>query len=204
MQRKKLAVLASGTGTTFQYILDASRRLDLFAEIAVLASDRKECGAVLRAESASIPVLQLKTKHLDDAIGSLERIFIDYNPDLVVLAGYNRILPEEFVSGHRERIINTHPALLPCFGGKGMYGLNVHRAVIESGAKFSGCTVHFVDTGIDTGPIIAQAIVQVSESDTQESLSEKVKAVEKPLLIGTITRLLHDPYRIEGKRVLFT
>lgn len=85
-----------------------------------------------------------------------------------------------------------------------MYGLNVHRAVIESGAKFSGCTVHFVDTGIDTGPIIAQAIVQVSESDTQESLSEKVKAVEKPLLIGTITRLLHDPYRIEGKRVLFT
>ena len=85
-----------------------------------------------------------------------------------------------------------------------MYGLNVHRAVIESGAKFSGCTVHFVDTGVDTGPIIAQAIVQVSDNDTPESLSEKVKAMEKPLLISTISRLLYDPYRIEGKRVMFT
>jgi|YelNatPaOPRAMG01_1025707.scaffolds.fasta_scaffold12347_5 phosphoribosylglycinamide formyltransferase-1 len=203
MQKKKIAVLASGTGTTFQYILDASRGV-LAADIVVLASDRKGCGAVLRAESASIPVLHLLTKHLDEAIGSLESIFNQYNPDIAVLAGYNRILPASFVESHREKIINTHPALLPCFGGKGMYGLNVHRAVIEGGAKFSGCTVHFVDTGVDTGPIIAQAIVQVSDTDTPESLSEKVKAVEKPLLVSTISRLLYDPYRIEGKRVIFT
>ncbi|MCL4451115.1 MAG: phosphoribosylglycinamide formyltransferase [Candidatus Thermoplasmatota archaeon] len=204
MQRKTVAILASGTGTTFQSILDSSRRGDLIADIAVLASDRKDCGAVLRAESAAIPVLHLLTKHQDEAIRSLERIFSEYSPDIAVLAGYNRILPAEFVERHRERIINTHPALLPCFGGKGMYGLNVHRAVIVSGAKFSGCTVHFVDTGVDTGPIIAQAIVQVSDNDTPESLSEKVKAIEKPLLISTISRLLYDPYRIEGKRVMFT
>ena len=204
MQRKTIAILASGTGTTFQSILDSSRRGDLTADIAVLASDRKDCGAVLRAESAVIPVLHLLTKHQEEAIRSLERIFADYSPDIAVLAGYNRILPAEFVERHRERIINTHPALLPCFGGKGMYGLNVHRAVIESGAKFSGCTVHFVDIGVDTGPIIAQAIVQVSDNDTPESLSEKVKAIEKPLLISTISRLLYDPYRIEGKRVMFT
>jgi phosphoribosylglycinamide formyltransferase-1 len=202
--QKKIAVLASGTGTTFQYILDASRKGVLMADIAVLASDRKGCGAVLRAESANIPVVHLLTKHLDEATRSLEEIFKGFDPDIVVLAGYNKILPAEFIETHRERVINTHPALLPCFGGKGMYGLNVHRAVIESGAKFSGCTVHFVDTGVDTGQIIAQAIVQVSDSDTPESLSEKVKAVEKPLLINTISRLLYDPYKIEGKKVRFT
>ncbi|EQD57946.1 protein containing Formyl transferase, partial [mine drainage metagenome] len=160
-------------------------------------------GAVLRAEAASIPVLHLLTKHLDNAMQSLSRVFSEYDAEIAVLAGYNKILPAEFVEQHKTQIINTHPALLPCFGGKGMYGINVHKALIESGAKFSGCTVHFVDTGIDTGPIIAQAIVQVSETETPESLSEKVKLIEKPLLVNTISRILYDPFSIDGKRVRF-
>ncbi len=202
-QRKRIAVLASGLGTTFEYIVESCKKKELDAEVSCLGSDRESSGASIKAKLEGIETLLIFTESEESFLLSLHGLVKRHSPDVIVLAGFNKILPSAFVREQRLRIINTHPALLPCFGGKGMYGMHVHRKVIESGARISGCSVHFVDEGVDTGPIIAQETVDIDDIDTPNSLAEKVKAIEKPLLVKSLQRILFSEYSIVGKRVIF-
>ncbi len=201
---KKLVVFASGTGTTFEFLIESVKRGQIDADIVALFSDRPKSGAVEKAEKYGIMVYMVRQNRLKDIGDEINNSLKQINPDLIILAGYNRILPEKIVDSYSFRIINTHPSLLPCFGGHGMYGLNVHRAVIESGAKISGCTVHFVNRNIDEGPIIDQSTVEVRDDDTPEILQERVKKEEKVILIRAVNNILSKKIHVSGKRVSFS
>lgn len=201
--RKNLAVFASGAGTTLQAIITACKASTINANVNLLVSDKPECGAVHIAHSNSIEVQILDAKTRNTLEKSLRNLKIDERTDLIVLAGFNRILPASFVSRFENKMINTHPALLPCFGGQGMYGMKVHRAVLQSGARVSGCSVHFVSIEVDGGPIISQKSVPVLDTDSPETLAERVKATEKEVLIESIHNLLERKFVIQNKRVIF-
>lgn len=203
MSRKRIVVLASGEGTNFQALLDAVESGNLSADIVALISDRTNSGALTRAinhnvEAVSFPRTESNRetyfKELDQKIGS-------YSPDLIITAGFMKIFPSWLVEKYTMKIINTHPSLLPCFGGPGFYGRRVHEEIIESGAKISGCTVHFVTPDVDAGPIIMQRSVEVHDNDTPETLSERVKGVEHHLLVDATKLILSGKYEISGKRV---
>lgn len=198
----QIIVLASGNGTTFETIVTAINEGRISGVVRMLICNRPGAGVIERAKRMGIEntVTANSGDQMSQEIGA---VLDSINPDLIVLAGFMRILSNHIIEKYGRRMINTHPALLPCFGGKGFYGDRVHRAVIESGAKVSGCTVHFVTTGVDEGPIIAQSTVPVLDSDDVKTLSERVQKAEKLLLVETIQKLLTSPYRIEGKRVLF-
>ncbi|MEM0158331.1 MAG: phosphoribosylglycinamide formyltransferase [Thermoplasmataceae archaeon] len=202
---KKLVVFASGEGTNFQAIINAILQGDLNVSISALVTDRKQCGAISRAQRSGIPVHVIRQKRgsLDAFTDSLLNLLNSMEPDLIVLAGYLTILPDKIIEAYRYKIVNIHPSLLPCFGGIGMFGMKVHEAVISSGAKFSGCTVHFVDTTVDGGPIIGQAIVEIDDDDTPESLAEKIHAEEHVLLVRCIGEILERRFEVRGKRVVF-
>jgi len=178
----KVGVLASGGGTNLQALLDACGP-ETPAKIALVASDRADAGALERARAAGVP-----TAHLaDPASGTALRALLErHGIELVVLAGYLKLVPTDVVEAYSGRIVNVHPALLPAFGGKGMYGVRVHRAVLASGATVSGATVHLVDAEYDRGPILAQWPVPVLAGDTPETLQRRVLAVEHRLLPATV------------------
>ncbi|MFG1460385.1 MAG: phosphoribosylglycinamide formyltransferase [Thermoplasmataceae archaeon] len=201
---KKLVVFASGTGTTFEFLAESVKLGQIDANIVALFSDRPKSGAVEKAGRYGIRVYIIKQNGLENIADEINYSLNQINPDLIILAGYNRILPEKIVDSYPLRIINTHPSLLPCFGGHGMYGLNVHRAVIESGAKVSGCTVHFVNRNVDEGPIIDQSTVEVKYDDTPEVLQERVKKEEKIILIRAVNNILLKKIHVSGKRVSFS
>ena len=188
-----IAVFASGEGTNFQSIIDAISDGSVRARISALISNRSDCGAVRRAREAEIPSFHFSWKKESEAnfrnLGS-------------VLAGFLRIMPPEIIAQFSMRIINTHPSLLPCFGGMNFYGEKVHASVISSGARFSGCTTHFVTGNVDGGPIISQAVVPVLDDDDPESLAARIKEVEHQNLITSINLILSGNYRIEGNRVV--
>ena len=201
---KKLVVFASGTGTTFEFLAESVKLGQIDANIVALFSDRPKSGAVEKAGRYGIRVYIIRQNGLENIADEINYSLNQINPDLIILAGYNRILPEKIVDSYPLRIINTHPSLLPCFGGHGMYGLNVHRAVIESGAKVSGCTVHFVNRNVDEGPIIDQSTVEVKYDDTPEILQERVKREEKIILIRAVNNILLKKIHVSGKRVSFS
>ena len=178
----RIAVLASGGGSNLQAILDhfdalGERRA---ATVAVVASDRSTAGALERAERRSIPTAVLSHDSRDDG-QSLDRVVDEHKVDLIALAGYVKMIPEHIVARFEGRMFNVHPALLPAFGGKGMYGTRVHHAVIASGARVSGVTVHLVDTVYDHGAIVAQWPVPVFHSDDAGTLAARVLRVEHVL-----------------------
>ena len=190
--KKRIAVLVSGGGSNLQSIIDNIEQGNLNCEISYVIADR-ECYGLERAEKHGIKNVLLDRKvlkeKLSDEISSvLEND--DEKTDYIVLAGYLSILSPEFIKKWSRKIINIHPSLLPKFGGKGMYGMNVHRAVIEAKETESGCTIHFVDTGVDTGEIILQIKVPVLTDDTPEVLQKKVLEKEHVLLIEGIKKLL--------------
>jgi phosphoribosylglycinamide formyltransferase-1 len=201
----KIAVLASGGGSNLQALLDAWRTQQFRnAEIVVVGSDKPQAGALKRAGALQIPTLALEWSKFSNAIAFNQEMALrlaEYNVDVVCLAGYMRILTPEFVRKFPQRILNIHPALLPAFGGKGMYGHHVHEAVLKSGAKFSGCTVHYVDEGTDTGPIILQATVPVLDQDTADTLAERVLIEEHRLYPRAVALYCENRLRIVGKRV---
>jgi formyltetrahydrofolate-dependent phosphoribosylglycinamide formyltransferase len=176
----RVAVLASGGGSNLQAILDHQAALgaSASAQVVLVASDQPNAGALLRAREAGITAL-----HLDREARTtgLANIFAAHRIELVVLAGYLRLVPSDVVAHFRGRILNVHPALLPAFGGPGMYGQRVHEAVIASGARLTGPTVHFVDERYDEGPVIAQATVPVHRDDTPDRLAQRVLAMEHKL-----------------------
>ena len=190
--KKRIAVLVSGGGSNLQSIIDNIEQGNLNCEISYVIADR-ECYGLKRAEKHGIKNILLDRKVLkeklsDEISNVLEND--DEKTDYIVLAGYLSILSPEFIKKWSRKIINIHPSLLPKFGGKGMYGMNVHRAVIESKETESGCTIHFVDTGVDTGEIILQIKVPVLTDDTPEVLQKRVLEKEHVLLIEGIKKLL--------------
>ncbi|HEY6455295.1 MAG TPA: phosphoribosylglycinamide formyltransferase [Steroidobacteraceae bacterium] len=184
-----IAVLASGEGTTLQAVLDACASGRLAARVAVVISNNAAAGALRRARGAGVP-----TRHLSAASAggagaqdqALSKTLVEFAPDLVLLAGYMKRLGPLTLAHFAGRIINTHPALLPQFGGQGMYGLNVHRAVLAAGLKMSGASVHWVDENYDTGAVIAQVRVPVESGDSAQSLAARVQAAERELVIEVL------------------
>jgi formyltetrahydrofolate-dependent phosphoribosylglycinamide formyltransferase len=173
----RLAVLASGRGSNLQAIIQHFDSLarERVAKVALVASNRADSPALLLAETASIDIAHFNAN--DDGSELLDLLH-RYRIDLVVLAGYLKRIPPTVIREYAGRIMNIHPALLPAFGGEGMYGARVHEAVIASGAEETGVTVHLVDDDYDRGPIIAQWRVRVDKSDTPESLAARVLNVE--------------------------
>lgn len=187
---KKIVVLASGSGSNFQAIIDAVNRGDIKARIAGLIASKPQIGAVKRARDHNIPVAVLENPSDQDYTENLMAQLTHWNPDLIVLAGYLRKIPTEVVEAYPNQIINIHPSLLPKYGGKGFYGEHVHRAVLEAGESESGCTVHFVNELYDKGDIIRQVKVPVRDSDTPETLAKRILAEEHKLLPSVISELL--------------
>jgi phosphoribosylglycinamide formyltransferase/phosphoribosylglycinamide formyltransferase-1 len=173
----RLAVLASGRGSNLQAIIDHFDNIarDRIAKVVLVASNREDSPALVRAATASIDIAHFDAA--DDGSQLLE-LLRQFRIDLVVLAGYLKRIPSRVIREYAGRIINIHPALLPGFGGEGMYGARVHEAVIASGAKETGVTVHLVDEDYDRGPIVAQWRVPVGKSDTADSLATRVLGVE--------------------------
>jgi len=184
---KRIGVLASGGGSNLAALYDHLRvvgesratRAEL-PQIVLVASDQERAGALERARKWGVPSAVLADRGAHS--GQLEKLLDDNRVDLIVLAGYLRLVPRSVAGAYRGRIINVHPALLPAFGGSGMYGRRVHSAVIEQGARVSGATVHFVDEEYDRGPIIAQWPVPVLADDTPATLAARVLRVEHLLL----------------------
>lgn len=176
----RVAVLASGGGSNLQAILDHQSELGAaaVARVVLVASDQPDAGALQRARAAGITAL-----HLDRTARStgLAAILDAHRIEMVVLAGYMRLVPPDVIAHYRGRILNIHPALLPEFGGRGMYGHHVHEAVLASGTRLTGPTVHFVDERFDEGPIIAQMRMSVEPTDTPETLARRVLSVEHQL-----------------------
>jgi formyltetrahydrofolate-dependent phosphoribosylglycinamide formyltransferase len=184
---KRIGVLGSGGGSNLAALYDHLRALresgeapGAVPEIVLVASDQEGAGALERARKWGVPSAVLPDRGAD--AGQLESILREHRVDLIVLAGYLRLVPRSVIGAYRGRIINIHPALLPAFGGAGMYGKRVHNAVIEQGARVSGATVHFVDEEYDRGPMIAQWPVPVLRDDTPEALAARVLRVEHLLL----------------------
>jgi phosphoribosylglycinamide formyltransferase 1 len=179
----RVAVLASGGGTNLQALLDACGPAAP-ARVTRVVSNRADAGALERARAAGIPAVVLR-----DPADAAELLAALGDADLVVLAGYLKLIPAAAVARFPRRMINIHPALLPAFGGPGMYGHRVHAAVLASGATASGATVHYVDEQYDRGPIIAQRTVPVLPGDTAETLAARVLAVEHELLPQVVLEL---------------
>ncbi len=174
----KIAVLASGGGTNLQAIIDAVAEKTLAdVEISVVISNNQNAFALERAAKAKIAAVCISPKEFESR-EAFNRAFLDklngYRVDLVVLAGFLVVIPPEMIAEYRNRIINIHPSLIPSFCGKGFYGLNVHKEALKRGVKVTGATVHFVDEGTDTGPIILQRAVEVKEGDTPKTLQRRV------------------------------
>lgn len=195
-----IVVLISGAGTTMSAILDAAKEQQYGARVAAVISDRAAAPGLDVARAANVPTAVVA---LDDFPSREEwnlgvRMAIDaFSPDLVVLAGFMKILAPATVGHFRGRIINSHPALLPSFPGA--HGV---RDALAHGVKVTGCTVILVDEGIDTGPIVAQATVDVLPEDSEETLHERIKSVERALVVDTIHALVTRGWTVEGRRVL--
>lgn len=189
-----ITVFASGGGTDFQSVIDGVESGLIKANINMLIASKPDIYAIERAKKHSIPFAVFCKRDydsLDEMFDKIIALLKREKTDLIVLAGYLTILSANIVKEFEGRIINIHPSLLPKFGGEGMYGLKVHEAVIKAGEKESGCTVHFVDMGADTGKIIAQAKVKV-ENDTPESLQQKVLKKEHELLPQVVANLIEE------------
>lgn len=198
--KKRIGVLLSGRGSNFEALAQsaAAGRIPN-AEIAVVISNRENAPGIEKARALGIDARVIPSKGLErEAYDKLVVAALrEKNVDLVCLAGYMRLLSPHFVAAFRNRILNIHPSLLPAFPG-----LEAQRQALEHGAKFSGCTVHFVDENLDAGPIVLQAAVPIEDGDTPETLSERILREEHRLYSEAVRIVLEGRYRIEGRRVL--
>ncbi|MEE8550761.1 MAG: phosphoribosylglycinamide formyltransferase [Gemmatimonadota bacterium] len=198
-----LAVFASGSGTNLQAVLDkfgADGRPDSSARVALVVSDRAEARALERAQAAGVPTRTLAPKEFGDCDAWTEALLSllrGHDIDLIALAGYLKLVPDAVVQEYRGRIVNIHPAPLPTFGGPAMYGQRVHEAVLASGVRVSGPTIHFVDERYDTGPIIAQWPVPVRADDTAEALAARVLRFEHKLYPAVIRALARGQIELQ-------
>lgn len=207
--KRKLRVLVcvSGGGTNLQAVIDAkaSGKLEN-AELVRVISNKAGACALERAEKAGIEGICVSPKDFPDR-AAFHKTFLEAvdeaEPDLIVLAGFLVVLPGEMISRYRNRIINIHPSLIPSFCGTGFYGLKVHEAALERGVKVTGATVHFVDEGTDTGPIVLQKPVSVEENDTPEILQRRVMEEAEWVLLPKVIELISEGrVSVDGRKVL--
>lgn len=184
-----LVVFASGNGSTLQSMIDSINHHELEAQISLVVSDNPNAYALKRAEANHIETYIIQNKNFTQRDLELSDVLSKYSIDLIVLAGYLKMIGPNLLEKYT--IINTHPSLLPKYGGKGMHGMHVHQAVIDAQEKYSGATIHFVNQEYDKGNIISQTKVEVLPCDTAESLSQKVQAAEKLQLIEVLNRFVH-------------
>lgn len=192
---KNIAVFASGGGSDFQSVIDGTESGLINGKIVLLVASKEGIGALERAKKHGIDSIVFDKKKFE----SMEQMFSEIgdelekrNTDLIVLAGYLNILSAAFVKRFEKKIINIHPSLIPKYCGDGFYGMRVHRAVVANGERESGCTVHYVDEGTDTGEIIAQSRVEVKEGDTPEDVAARVLTREHELLPKVVAMLCQD------------
>lgn len=201
----RLAVFASGGGTNFQAILDAIDQGDLSATPVCCVSNTPDAGALDRAERHHVPTAVVEPSQFDDP-AAFGRALLDvlerHDVTFVALAGYMVKVPPAVVHTYRGCMTNVHPALLPAFGGKGMYGMHVHEAVLEYGVHWSGVTVHLVDEEYDHGPIVLQEPVPVYTDDTPEILADRIKAVEHRLYPHALQLFADDRVQFDGRTAL--
>jgi formyltetrahydrofolate-dependent phosphoribosylglycinamide formyltransferase len=199
----KLAVFVSGRGSNLRAIIE-SEQLRNLAEVVAVVSDKLNCGAFEIAQERGIPCFSVSQKAKDGFVSFAEIIktLDELKIDLVALAGFLKLIPPEFVSHFNNKIINIHPALLPSFGGEGMYGMNVHKAVFESSAKVSGPTVHFVDEEYDKGRIIAQKCVDISDAASPEEIAGMVLKAEHILLPDVIAKIALGKVARQDNRII--
>ncbi|MDB5305992.1 MAG: purN [Gemmataceae bacterium] len=196
----RLAVLISGSGTTLQNLIDRTADGRLSARIAGVVSSRADVFGVERANRAGLPVTVVpRSKGFADRVwAAVQQI----QPDLVCLAGWMHLLP--IPDDFQGKVLNIHPALLPAFGGKGMYGRHVHQAVLEYGARVSGCTVHFADDTYDTGPILVQKCVPVKDGDDPDTLAARVFQAECEAYPEAIKLVADGRVTVQGRRVVIS
>lgn len=197
----KIAVLVSGSGTDLQSIIDAIKSGYLNCEIEAVISDRENIYALERAKLNNIKTYTVSRKIYHESVSDEILKILDKKVDLIVLAGWLSILKGSLIDKFDKKMINIHPSLIPAFCGDGMYGSKVHSSVIEYGVKYSGCTVHFVEEGADTGPIVMQKIVPVCDDDTAETLAMRVLEEEHRILPAAIKLMIEKRIVIEGRRV---
>ena len=191
---KRIAIFASGSGTNTEKIIDYFKEKENI-EVALVLSNRPDAGVLKIAEKNEVPILIIEKKvfyETDDIVKHLIR----FNIDFIVLAGFLWMIPENLIAAFKNKMINIHPALLPKYGGKGMYGVNVHKAVIASGEKETGISIHHINEYYDEGQIIFQARCEIEKEDTPETIAKKVQALEHkyfPMIIEEIILKNHIP-----------
>ncbi len=188
----RIGVLASGQGTTLQAVIDACEVGNLDASVVAVTSNNSQSGAATRAKRYSIPFAHLSGRthpNANELDAAIRDVFLGHSTDLVLLAGYMKKLGPATMSAFVGRIVNTHPALLPKYGGKGMYGSNVQAAVLAAHEKMTGISVHLVDDEYDTGRVLAQQTVPVEPGDDVDSLTERVQRSEKEFLVEVLQRI---------------
>jgi phosphoribosylglycinamide formyltransferase 1 len=197
--RSRLVVLVSGAGTNLQALLDACASQSYGARVVAVGADRDGIAALARAQAAGIATFTLRVRDFparEDWDRALTAACAGFEPDLIVLAGFMKLVGAEFLAAFGGRVINTHPALLPSFPG--MHGV---KDTLDYGVKVSGCTVFLVDSGTDSGPIAAQAAVPVMDDDDEAVLHERIKVTERALLVGTVGRMARDGWSVQGRKV---
>ncbi|MDD7755643.1 MAG: phosphoribosylglycinamide formyltransferase [Clostridiales bacterium] len=191
----KIGVLISGGGTNLQAIIDGCENKSINGEVKVVISNKEEAYGLERARNHKITAICEKDEN------KIIEILKENEVELVILAGYLKIVSPKLVNEYRNKIINIHPSLIPSFCGKGYYGEKVHQGVIDYGAKVTGATVHFVDEGADTGPIIMQKTVEVKQDDDAKKLAERVLEVEHEILTKSISMFCENKLTVNGRRV---
>lgn len=199
-----LGIFASGRGSNFQAIVQAIQDGKLSAQVKLLISNNPEAGAIAFANTKNIPVEVISSQNFPSREAFVEKLLQTlefYEVNFIALAGYLKRIPPEIVRKYPNRILNIHPALLPSFGGKGMYGLKVHEAVLAYGCKVTGVTIHLVNEEYDAGPIVLQQCVPIQENDTPETLAERVLQVEHALYPLALQLFAENRIRVEGRKV---
>jgi phosphoribosylglycinamide formyltransferase 1 len=202
----RLAVFASGGGSNFDAMLKAIDAGRLGAQPVLLVADRPGTGAADKAETRGVPVAVIPPSEFADEDAFADALLdalAAHGTTFVALAGYLKKVPSRVVQAYRHRMLNVHPALLPAFGGKGLYGERVHQAVLDYGCRVSGATVHLVDDEYDTGPIVLQEPVPVLQDDTPRSLASRVLGVEHRIYPEALQLFAEGRVRVAGRRVLF-
>ena len=195
----RLVVLVSGEGTNLQALIDACGDADYGARVVAVGADRDAINALARAGQAGIPTFVVRLADhptREDWDAALARACAAYAPDLIVLAGFMKLVGQAFLDYFGGRCVNTHPALLPSFPGT--HGV---RDALAHGVKVTGCTVFIVDAGVDAGPIVAQACVPVADDDDEVTLHERIKITERALLVSTVGRMVREGWSVQGRKV---
>ncbi len=204
MSPVNIGVLVSGGGTNLQAIIDNIENKTINGQIKLIVSNREDAYGLVRGQNHKIESLFIDRKQFASEVEFNIKIIEEFKKrhiELIVLAGYLKVLSKDFINEFHNKIINIHPSLIPSFCGPGYYGRRIHEEVLKYGVKYTGVTVHLVDEGTDTGPIILQEVVPVEDSDTVESLSKKVLEIEHKILVKAIKLYCDNSLEIEDRKV---